>query len=82
MYSVDGIQGRGVRSAERRLAAELAEKWARPYSQMVHNVKVRMIIAVVRVNTLLIRGSRNRGHTHPRINSGPALLTLQEGQVE
>jgi hypothetical protein len=82
VYSVDGIRGREARSAERRLAAELAVKWARPYSQMVHYVKVRMSIAIVRANSLLIRGSRNRGHTHPCINSGPALLTLQEGRVE
>ena len=42
VYSVDGKRGREARSAELRLAAELAEKWAHPYSQMVHYDKVRM----------------------------------------
>ena len=60
VYSVDGIAGREARNAEKRLATHLASKWNRGYSQMVYYVRVRMAIAVVRANSLLIRGSRDR----------------------
>ncbi len=60
VYSVDGIAGREARNAEKRLATYLAGKWNRGYSQMVYYVRVRMAIAVVRANSLLIRGSRDR----------------------
>ena len=60
VYSVDGIAGREqARNAEKRLATHLAGKWNREYSQMVYYVRVRMAIAVVRANSLLIRGSRD-----------------------
>jgi len=60
VYSVDGIVGREARNAEKRLATHLAGKWNCEYSQMVYYVRVRMAIAVVRANSLLIRGSRDR----------------------
>jgi len=82
VYSVDGIRGREAKSAERRLASALGEKWSRPYSYMVHYVKVRMSIAVVRANSLLIRGSRDRGPARSQIDSGPATLLVQEGRIE
>ena len=82
VYSVDGIRGRKAKSAERRLASALGEKWSRPYSYMVHYVKVRMSIAVVRANSLLIRGSRDRGPARSQIDSGPATLLVQEGRIE
>ena len=59
IYTVDGIAGREARSAEKRLASALAEKWKREYSEMVYYVRVRMVLAVVKVNSLLIRGSRD-----------------------
>ena len=45
---------------EWRIAGLLAEKWRQPYSVMVHYVRVRMALAIVRSNSLLIRGSRDR----------------------
>jgi hypothetical protein len=60
VYSVDGIAGREARNAEKRLATHLAGKWNREYFQMVYYVRVRMAIAVVRANSLLIRGSRDQ----------------------
>jgi hypothetical protein len=59
VYSVDGIAGREARNTEKRLATHLAGKWNREYSQMVYYVRVRMTIAVVRANSLLICGSRD-----------------------
>ena len=74
VYSVDGIAGREARNAEKRLATHLASKWKREYSQMVYYVRVRMAIAVVRANSLLIRGSRDRQRPRcPLIPDGAAL---------
>ena len=60
VYSVDGIAGREAWNAEKQLATYLAGKWNREYSQMVYYVRVRMAITVVRANSLLIRGRRDR----------------------
>ena len=60
VYSVDGMAGRETRMAEKRLASQLAWKWKREYSEMVGFVRTRMCLAVLRANTLLIRGSRER----------------------
>ena len=82
VYSVDGVPGREARSAERRIAAQLAEKWHRPYSQMVHYVRSRMSIAIVRSNTLLLRGSRNRKeHRRPFVDNGAAVRAVRFGRV-
>jgi len=57
--SVDGIAGREAQNAEERLATQLAGKWNHEYSQTVYYVRVRMAIAVVQANSLIIRGSRD-----------------------
>ena len=72
--TVDGIAGPEARNAEKRLATHLAGKWNREYSQMVYYVRVRMAIAVVRANSLLIHGSRDRQRPwRPLIPDGVAL---------
>jgi hypothetical protein len=74
VYSVDGIVGHEARNAEKRLATHLAGKWNREYSQMVYYVRVKMAIAVVRANSLLIRGSRDQQRPRrPLIPDGAAL---------
>ena len=60
VYSVDGITGREAKNAEKHLAYHLSEKWHKQLPQMVYYVRIRMAIAVVRANSLLIRGSRDR----------------------
>ncbi len=60
VYSVDGIAGREAKNAEKRLAYHLSEKWHKQFPQMVYYVWIRMAIAVVRANSLLICGSRDR----------------------
>jgi hypothetical protein len=60
IYSVDGIAGREAKNVEKRLAYHLSEKWHKQLPQMVYYVRIRMAIAVVRANSLLIRGSRDR----------------------
>ena len=45
---------------QRWIASLLADKWSREYSSVAGWVKARMALAVVRSNTLLLRGSRTR----------------------
>jgi hypothetical protein len=60
VYSVDGITGREAKNVKKRLAYHLSEKWHKQLPQMVYYVRIWMDIAVVRANSLLIRGSRDR----------------------
>ena len=60
VYSVDGLPGKRAKAAERRLAALLAAKWERQYSDVVNFVRVRMSLVVVRSNALLIQTERVR----------------------
>ncbi len=60
VYSVDGIAAREAKAAERHHASALAWKWKLQYSEMCGFVRVRMALAVVRANTLLLCGSRVR----------------------
>ncbi len=81
VYLVDGIVGREARNAENRLATYLAGKWKRGYSQMVYYVRVRMAIAVVCANSLLIRRSRDRQRPRrPLIPNGATLGDWQTWQ--
>ena len=57
---MDGIAAREAKAAEKRLAELLALKWKKHRSEMVFYVRVRMALAVVRANSLLIRDSRER----------------------
>ncbi|KAL3768952.1 hypothetical protein ACHAWO_004062 [Cyclotella atomus] len=75
VYSVDGMAGRETKMAERRLASQLAWKWKRDYSEMVGYVRTRMCLAVLRANTLLIRGSRERrSRARPLMDDGAAMV--------
>jgi hypothetical protein len=58
IYSVDGMADKHARAAEKRIAGILAAKWTRQYSQMASFVRTRMCLAIVRSNTLLLRGDR------------------------
>jgi hypothetical protein len=73
VYSVDGMSGRETRQAERQIASALGYKWHREYSEMVAFVRARMALAVVRSNSLLLRGSRVRRSRYPLIDEGAAM---------
>jgi hypothetical protein len=59
VYSVDGITGREAKNAEKRLVYHLLKKWHKPLPQMVYYVWIRMSIAVVHANSILIHSSRD-----------------------
>ena len=58
VYSVDGLACEAARAAEKRLGGLLAKKWDRRYSEMVAFIRQRMSLAIVRSNTMLLRGER------------------------
>ena len=65
VYSVDGMAGKGDRAYEKRIASLLADKWSRESSSITGWVKARKALAVVRSNTLLLRGSMTRYSWNP-----------------
>eukprot|EP00956_Cyclotella_meneghiniana_P019699 scaffold34083_cov46-Cyclotella_meneghiniana.AAC.3 len=58
VYSVDGVPCEEAKSAERRLAGLLAQKWERNYSEMCGYVRTWMSLSIIRSQTLLLRGER------------------------
>ena len=60
-YSAYVIPGAGALSAQKRLAALLSYKLKREYSEMCGFMRVRMSLAVLRSNRLLLRGPRDKG---------------------
>ena len=72
VYSVDGLACGTARAAEKRLAGLLAAKWQRNYSEMVNYIRVRMSLAIVRSNTLLLRGDRANSWRRRGPNDGVA----------
>ena len=60
-YSAYGITGAEALAEQKRLAALLRYKLKREYSEMCGFVQVRMSLAIVRSNILLLCGSRDKG---------------------
>ncbi len=58
IYLVNGMAEKHVRAAEKQIAGILAAKWTGQYSQMASFIQTRMCLAIVRSNTLLLRGDR------------------------
>ena len=76
VYSVNDMARREANMAEKWLASYLAEKWHRPYSQMVPSVRLRIRLSIARTNILLIHGSFYYDAAHPFIQSGSRLCPL------
>ena len=60
LYGSPGLAGAEAQAAEKKLASKLSWRWPRHYSKMVAQVRVRLQIAVVRLNTVMLRGPRTR----------------------
>jgi hypothetical protein len=58
VVSTDGMLGKEAKVLMRTLAARLAEKWEKPYSEVCGYVNARMSIAIVRATHRCLRGSR------------------------
>ena len=64
VYSADGIPGAKALASQKRLAALLSYKLKREYSEMCGFLRARMSLAIVRSNSLLLRGPRYKGGAH------------------
>ena len=70
VYSADGIPGVEALAAQKRLATLFSYKLKREYSEMCGFVWARMLLAIVRSNSLTLRGPRDKG---VRIRKRPEL---------
>ena len=61
VYSTDGIPGAETLAAQKWLAALLSYRLKREYSEMCDFVQARMSLAIVRSNSLLLRGPLDKG---------------------
>ena len=61
VYSADGIPGAEALAVQKRLAALLSYKLNQEYSEMCGFVRARISLAIVRSNSLLLRGPHNKG---------------------
>ena len=59
VFSVDGMRGKEADAACKRLAALLAQKWKRTYSEVCGFVRSCLQIAAVRSASLSLRGDRD-----------------------
>ena len=77
VYSVDGMAAKEARAFEKRIASLLATKWDRRYSKLCGIVRARMSLAVVRNNTLLLRGTRMGKSATFQAEDGAALQGVE-----
>ena len=61
VYSTERIPGAEIMAAKKRLSALLSYKLKRKYSEMCGFVEARMSLAIVRSNSLLLRGPHDKG---------------------
>ena len=57
VLSVDGLLHREAEHFLKRMAANLAHKWEKPYSQTCRYVRARLAFAIIRATSLCLRGS-------------------------
>ena len=79
VYSADGMTGAEALAAQKRLAALLSYKLKRECSEMCGFVRIRMSLVIVRSNSLLLRGPRDKGariRQQPELTDGEAMALL------
>ena len=86
VYSSDGIPGAEAIAAQKRLAALLSYKMKREYSEMCGFVRARILLSIVRSNSLLLHGLRDKGSRiwqRPELTDGAvmALLAPWRGEI-
>ena len=83
VVSCEGLPGKEADTFLKRLSKKLADKWRRPYSQVISFVKNRFSISLVRAKNRCIRGSRvSTGRISHRVDwedgAGLALFSTLE----
>ena len=79
VYSADGIPGAEALAAQKRLATLLSYKLKQEYSQICDLLRARMLLAIVRSNSLLLRGPCDKGARiwqQPKLTDGVVMALL------
>ena len=79
VFSVDGIPGAEALATQKRLSAVLSYKLKWEYSEMCGFVWARMLLAIVRSNSLLLRSPREkwaRIRQRPELTDGAVMVLL------
>ena len=79
VYSADGIPGAEELAAQKRLAVLLSYKLKQEYSEMCGFVRARMSLAIVRSNSLILRGPHDKGARiwqQPELTDGAVMALL------
>ena len=79
VYSVDGIPGAEALATQKRLSTILSYKLKWEYSEMCGFVWARMLLAIVRSNSLLLRGPHDKGvriRKRPEMTDGAVMSLL------
>ena len=79
VYSADGIPGAEALAAQKRLAALLSYKLKREYSERCGFVRARISLAIMRSNSLLLCGPRNKGaciQQQPELTDGSVMALI------
>ena len=71
----------GGQAFEKRVASLMASKLDRQYSEMVGFVRSRMSLAIIRSNTMMLRGARVGRAFRPWLEDGAAFSAM-EGERE
>ena len=80
VYSVDGMACKEALAWEKRIASMLAKKHDRQYSEMVGFVRSRMSLAIIRSNTLMLRGARQGRAFRPELDDSAAFDALSRSR--
>ena len=84
VYPADGIPGTKALAAQKRLAALLSYKLKWEYSEMCGFVQARMLLAIVRSNSLILCGPRDKGARiwqRPELTDGAVMALLAPWRV-
>ena len=79
VYSADGIPGAEAIATQKRLAALLSYKLKQEYSEMCCFVQARMLLAIVRSDSLILCGPRNKGARicqRPEMTNGAVMALM------
>ena len=76
VLSVDGLLHREAEHFLKRMAANLAHKWEKPYSQTCGYVRARLAFAIIRATSLCLRGSQVKWRSGLGMDDGAPLYSI------
>ena len=76
VLSVDGLLHREAKHFLKRMVANLAHKWEKPYSQTCGYVRARLAFAIIRATSLCLRGSRVKWRSGLGMDDGAPLYSI------